>query len=62
MQVSTPLEDVLAAMPEDAREVAREDLASIVRGERDTTVQRHRYDVRDGTRVDRDPPAGSPRR
>ena len=43
VQVSTPLEDVLAAMPEDARRVAREDLASVARGERDTTVQRHRY-------------------
>ena len=43
VQVSTALDDVLAAMPEDARQVAREDLASIARGERDTAVQRHRY-------------------
>jgi PAS domain S-box-containing protein len=43
VQASTPLEDVLAGMPEDARQVAREDLATIARGERDTTVQRHRY-------------------
>ena len=43
VQVSTALEDVLAAMPEDARQVARDDLASIARGERDTAVQRHCY-------------------
>jgi len=43
IQVSTALEDVLAAMPEDARHVAREDLASIARGERDTAVRRHRW-------------------
>ena len=48
VQVSTPLEDVLAAMPEDARQVAREDLAPIARGERDTAVQRHRYDYETG--------------
>ena len=43
VHVSTPLEDVLAAIPENAREIAREDLASIARGERDTAVQRHHY-------------------
>ena len=48
VQVSTPLEDVLAAMPEDARKVAREDLAAVARGERDTAVQRHRYDYETG--------------
>ena len=48
VQVSTPLEDVLAAMPEDARQVAREDLAAVARGERDTVVQRHRYDYETG--------------
>ena len=43
VRVSTPLEDVLAAIPENARQIAREDLASIARGERDTAVQRHHY-------------------
>ena len=48
MQGSTPLEDVLAAIPHDAREIARENLASIARGERDPPVQRHHYGYETG--------------
>jgi PAS domain S-box-containing protein len=49
VQVSTALEDVLAAMSEDARQVARANLASIARGERDAAVQRHHYAYDAGT-------------
>jgi PAS domain S-box-containing protein len=37
------LEDILAAMPPEDRRGAREDLASIERGERDETIRRSRY-------------------
>jgi PAS domain S-box-containing protein len=39
--IRTPLEDLLAAMPPEERQPVRDDLASIVRGERDTAARRY---------------------
>jgi PAS domain S-box-containing protein len=57
------LESILAGMPADHRQVARDDLAAVVRGECDSTVQRHPYPAAQAwletrTRAVRDADAG----